>query len=197
EVDGWTYTDEEIEAAAVKLCDTASRISSGIWPPVVGEHCTKNWCRYRQVCPAQGQALATISKKPVIIEPGAGLCEVTNNAQALRAIDELPSIKKLTRELEAALKTYADANEVTREGDKYKGKRWEGKTSNSFAKLTEAGMFKLAKLTAGEVSLDELAPRRLDRSALKAMYGARGEEIMGELTGEIIETETKRYGWRK
>jgi hypothetical protein len=199
EVDGWTYTNEEIEAAAVKLCETASRISSGIWPPVIGEHCTKNWCRYRQVCPAQGQALATISRKPVIIEPGSGLCEVTNNEQALRAIDVLPSIKKLTRELDAALKAYADSNEVTQDGKKTAGKTWQSKTSKSFAKLTPEGMVKLAEMTAGEVSLDEIAPRRLDRAALKAMPGGRGAEIMSalEATGDIIETETKRYGWRK
>ena len=94
EVDGWTYTDEQIEAAAVKLCETATQIRSGYSPPVLGDHCVKNWCKYRQVCPAQAQALATMGKKPIVIGPGAGLCEVTTEAQALQAIAVLPSVRK-------------------------------------------------------------------------------------------------------
>jgi len=196
EVDGWTYSDEEIEAAAVKLCDTASRISSGIWPPVVGEHCTKNWCSYRRVCPAQGQALATISKKPVIIEPGAELCKVTNNSQALKAIAFLPSVKKLVKELESSLKDYSADNEITREED---DKKWEAKESPRFSGLTESGMVMLAELTADDGELDELAPRKLNRSALKGLGKEREAEIMKAIAdaGGIVETTTTRYGWRK
>lgn len=196
EVDGWTYSDEEIEAAAVKLCDTAKRITSGYWPPVVGEHCTKNWCSYRRVCPAQGQALATISKKPVIIEPGAELAEVTNNAQALKAIAFLPGVKKLIKELESSLKDYSADNEITREED---DKKWEAKESPRFSGLTESGMVMLAELTADDGELDELAPRKLNRSALKGLGKEREAEIMKAISdaGGIVETTTTRYGWRK
>ena len=61
-------------------------------------------------------------------------------------------------------------------------------------------MVALAEIVEGEISMNEIAPRKLDRAALKRELGAdRAAEIIEQIEqgGGIVKRDAKRYGWRK